>query len=68
MKIRYFQDTDTLSIRLNDKPSLESEEIADDVVVDFDAEGKVVGIEIERAAAKVELQHFEMSGFQVLVT
>lgn len=68
MKIRYFRDTDTLSIRLNEKPSLESEEIADDVVVDFDAEGKVVGIEIDRAADKVELQHFELSGFQVPVT
>lgn len=67
MKIRYFRDTDTLSIRLNDKPSLESEEIADNVVIDFDAEGKVVGIEIDQASSKVELQHFELSGFQVPV-
>ena len=34
MKIQYFPETDTLSIRLNDKPSIESEEIAPDVVVD----------------------------------
>ena len=43
MKIRYFPDTDTLSIRLNNRPSAESEEVAPDVVVDFDADGGVVG-------------------------
>ena len=43
MKIRYFPDTDTLSIRLNDRPSAESEEVAPDVIVDFDADGGVVG-------------------------
>jgi len=47
MKIQYFPDTDTLSIRLNDTPSTESEEIAPDVVVDFDEEGGVVGLEID---------------------
>ena len=43
MKIRYFPDTDTLSIRLNNRPSAESEEVAPDVIVDFDADGGVVG-------------------------
>jgi uncharacterized protein YuzE len=32
MKIQYFPETDTLSIRLNDKANTESEEIAPDVV------------------------------------
>ncbi|MGF1460030.1 MAG: DUF2283 domain-containing protein [Leptolyngbyaceae cyanobacterium] len=35
IRIQYFPETDTLSIRLNDTPSIESEEIAPDVVVDF---------------------------------
>ena len=66
MKIQYFQDTDTLSIRLNDKPSLESEEIAPDVVVDFDAEGGVVGIEIDLASSKVDLKSLELKGLLML--
>ena len=58
MKIQYFPDTDTLSIRLNDTPSTESEEIAPDVVVDFDEEGGVVGLEIDLASSKVDLKSF----------
>jgi len=63
MKIRYFPDTDTLSIRLNDRPSTESEEVAPDVVVDFDADGGVVGLEIDLASSKVDLKALELSGF-----
>ncbi len=47
MKIQYFQDTDTLYIELVEAPSVESEEIMDDVVVDYDSNGRIVGIEIE---------------------
>jgi uncharacterized protein YuzE len=67
MKIRYFPNTDTLSIRLNNKPSLELEEIADDVVVDFDANGNVVGIEIDLASSKVDL-NFETIGLTIPMT
>ncbi len=47
MKVQYFPDTDTLYIELADVPSVESEEIMEGVVLDYDKEGKVVGIEIE---------------------
>jgi uncharacterized protein YuzE len=47
MKVQYFPDTDTLYIELIDVPSVESEEIMEGVVFDYDKEGKVVGIEIE---------------------
>ncbi len=63
MKIRYFPDTDTLSIRLNDRPSTESEEVAPDVVIDFDVDGGVVGLEIDLASSKVDLKALELSGF-----
>ena len=68
MKIRYFPNTDALSIRLNNKPSLESEEIADDVVVDFGANGNVVGIEIDLASSKVDLNSFETIGLTIPMT
>ncbi|MBF2089482.1 MAG: DUF2283 domain-containing protein [Synechococcales cyanobacterium K44_A2020_017] len=62
MKIQYFPDTDTLSIRLNNNPSTESMEIAPDVVVDFDADGAVVGLDIDLASSKVDLKHLDLQG------
>ena len=47
MKIRYFPDTDTLHIALADRVSSSSEAISDNLIVDFDAEGKPVGLTLE---------------------
>ncbi len=50
MEIRYFPENDMLYIQLMDGISTESEEVAPYVVLDFDAENRVVGIEIEDAS------------------
>lgn len=65
MKIQYFPETDTLSIRLNDTPSVESEEIAPDVVIDFDEAGGVVGVEIDLASTKVDLTNLDLKGLLI---
>lgn len=65
MKIQYFPETDILSIRLNDRPGIESEEIAPDVVVDFDEAGGVVGLEIDLASAKVDLKNLDLKGLLI---
>lgn len=65
MRIQYFPETDTLSIRLNDKPSTESEEVAPDVVIDFDEVGGVVGLEIDLASAKVDLKSLDLKGLLI---
>ena len=58
MKISYYQETDTLYIDLEvNSTSVESEEIADGIVVDYDEEGRVVGIEIENAKERVNLSN-----------
>ncbi len=62
MKIDYFPDTDTLYIGLADRPSVDSEEVAEGVVLDFDAESRLVGIEIEGASQKVDLQRLLLAG------
>jgi len=62
MNIDYFPDTDTLYIGLADRPSVESEEVAEGVVLDFDADSRLVGIEIEGASKKVELQRLLLAG------
>jgi uncharacterized protein YuzE len=56
MKISYYPDTDSLNIDLSEQPSAESREISEGVVLDYDAEGRLVGIDIDNASKKVELK------------
>lgn len=56
MKLNYFPETDTLYIELADRPSAGSDEVADGVVIDLDAAGRVVGIEVEHASERAELR------------
>ncbi len=52
MKLRYYPETDSLYIDLSEKTSVESHEIAEGVVVDFDEKGNIVGIDIDNAGKK----------------
>ncbi len=53
MKFRYYVDTDSLYIDLSEKPSVDSREVAPGIVLDFDAEGRLVGIDIDQASKVV---------------
>ena len=55
MKLHYYPETDSLYIELNAAPGVETREIADGLNADFDADGAVVGIDIDRASAKLDL-------------
>jgi uncharacterized protein YuzE len=59
MKLHYYPETDSLYIDLNERPGAESIEVADGVVADFDAEGNIVGIDIEHASEKLDLKTLE---------
>jgi uncharacterized protein YuzE len=59
MKFNYYEDTDSLYIDLSEKKSVESAEVAPNVIVDFDEEGHIVGIDIDNASKIVNLKHFE---------
>ncbi len=59
MKLHYYPETDSLYIDLNSRPSADSREIADGLVADFDAEGNVVGIDIDHASEKLDLKTLE---------
>jgi uncharacterized protein YuzE len=59
MKLHYYAETDSLYIDLNSKPSTDSREIADGLVIDFDAEGNIVGIDVDRASKKLDLKTLE---------
>ena len=55
MKLNYHADTDSLYIEFSERPSVDSREISEGVVVDYDAEGRVVGIDIDNAGNKIDL-------------
>ncbi len=59
MKFHYYPETDSLYIDLSEKASVDSQEVAPGVVLDFDAEGHLVGIDIDRASRIVNLSRLE---------
>jgi uncharacterized protein YuzE len=61
MKISYYPDTDSLYIDLSEQQSTESREVSEGVVLDYDAQGRLVGIDIDNASNKVELKKLILS-------
>ena len=56
MKLNYYAESDSLYIDLSEQPSVESREISEGVVLDYDAKGNLVGIDIDNASKKVQLK------------
>jgi uncharacterized protein YuzE len=61
MKLNYHPETDSLYIDLSEQPSAESREISEGVVLDYDAKGNLVGIDIDNASTKVQLKELILS-------
>ena len=59
MKIFYYAETDSLYIELKAGPGSETREIAEGLNVDFDADGAVVGLDIDHASTKLDLATLE---------
>jgi len=51
MKVKYFEDTDTLHVELSDSEVAQTEELNENLYVDLDSEGRVVSLTIEHAKA-----------------
>jgi len=56
MKINYYPETDSLYMDLSSKPSVDSVEVSEGVVIDYDAKGQIVGIDIDNAGLKLDLK------------
>ena len=61
MKLNYFPDTDSLYIDLAKRPSAESREVSEGVVLDYDDDGNLVGIDIDHASLKLDLRELVTS-------
>ncbi|OGA03456.1 MAG: hypothetical protein A3H35_20985 [Betaproteobacteria bacterium RIFCSPLOWO2_02_FULL_62_17] len=61
MKLNYHPETDSLYIDLSEKTSVETREISEGVLLDYDADGHLVGIDIDNASNKVQLKDLILS-------
>ena len=54
MKIQYFPETDTLAIELTSKPVTSTDAIMDDLILDYDNQGKLVAITLDNYSKNVD--------------
>lgn len=55
MRLNYDIATDSLYIHLAERPAVDSEEVSDGVVLDYDAAGALVGIDVQHASLKADI-------------
>ena len=60
MKISYDKATDSLYIHLADRASVDSDEVNDGVVLDFDANGALVGIDVQHASLRADIHNLSV--------
>jgi uncharacterized protein YuzE len=68
MKLHYHPDTDSLYIALSSTPSVQSDEVSEGVVLDYDADGRLVGIDIDNASHKLDLHELKAERIPVPAT
>ena len=61
MRPNYYPETDSLYINLSEQPSVESQEISEGILLDYDAEGQLVGIDIDNASNKIDMEKLILS-------
>jgi uncharacterized protein YuzE len=55
MKVKYDKENDIIYIQLSNKPVIESDSEKPGIILDYDSDENVVGIEILNASTKMEL-------------
>jgi len=61
MNLNYYPETDSLYIDLSSTPSRKSVEISEGIVLDYDDDGKLTGIDIDNASHKINLSEIVLS-------
>ena len=62
MKLKYFEDTDTLYIEFRAQKISESKDLDENTVLDLDAEGNICAITFEHASARTDVQQVKLEG------
>jgi uncharacterized protein YuzE len=58
MKVKYFQETDTLYIEFRAGDIVETKDLDENTQLDVDAEGNICALTIEHARRRADLQQF----------
>jgi len=58
MRLTYFEDTDTLLVEFSSEPPVETQELNENIYLDLDDRGRVVGLTIEHAGQQTDLREF----------
>ena len=64
MRLKVDKESDALYFRLDEAPVVESEEVEPGVILDFNAEGKVVGVEILNLSQRVAPEQLRVLQFE----
>ena len=62
MKVKYFEDTDTLYIEFRGSDIAESKDLDENTVLDVDAQGYVCAITLEHASQRTDVRHLTVEG------
>ena len=65
MKIQYYPDTDSMYIDFSPRDSADSKEVSPGVVLDYDSDGNITGIDIDNASKKLDLKELILSKIPV---
>ncbi|MBI5120443.1 MAG: DUF2283 domain-containing protein [Rhodospirillales bacterium] len=65
MRVRFDQQSDALYIRLDESEIVESEEVSPGIVLDFDADNRVVGVEMLDVTKRLPAAHLTHMDFKV---
>ncbi|HAO22460.1 MAG: hypothetical protein BWK80_36375 [Desulfobacteraceae bacterium IS3] len=66
MKLNYYPDTDSLYIDFSENSSVESVEISEGIVLDYDEKGNLTGIDIDNASRKIRLHELTLNRLPLL--
>lgn len=58
MKIKYFQDTDTLYIEFKSAEVVETKDLDENTLLDLDRDGNLCAITVEHARERTDIPHF----------
>ena len=66
MKVHFDEKADAVYLKLTDANILESEEVSPGIILDFDENNQVVGIEMLRVPSRVPLANLKQLQFEVV--
>ena len=62
MKVKYFEDTDTLYIEFREDNIVESKDLDENTVLDLDSDGNICAITFEQASQRTDISHLTIEG------